>query len=750
MKYKSTFVRLLILLLLWPVAMNAQEQSAKRIFITLDVSKSMDRNNKYVVANYTAQAISVFSNSNDKLIVYYLGEKHEFSNNDGYKKLHISYESLPSRKATYHEISDLLRFMNDYKPDAKYQDWLFIIGDGHWDWDGALNDYNRATAEFSDFIDKNEIHVCYLQTGEVLTNPYAFTTYLESMASPKVDARRSDTTGSSVMNQCTYFANKILGFSNTSVNIEQESEQCVSFSSEFPLNRFLLVHQSQRLAEGDLNVESAEFSGNSIPFKLKGNPTTKPLVKRGAPFLSGSVWEIDYKQTIPANEKVKVCFNQKVDVANLNLYPYVDVVLNVTPHSTETGPLNKLKKNYFEICKKEGQVVIVLEATDSQGRKFEPPLMQKMDVGVFVGGDVRRASFRASDTTFVVTLPMPDETLSYYATVESPGYFSRITETQTVVKSENCPLEKAPMITLPVQSFDPVPFKDLIDGRDFGGVIVDTMFQQLCENGGFDVQEVESSSAWYSEKPTLSLDGNHIRLIHKPNSKWCECAYPDLLQYTVTLRSSSGIPMGEYLYEGFTIPITVPVDKRGWVIRCKDYLIVGGSLLLFIIYLVALLKKKRFKKSARIIPTYMELKGGVFRENKNDKGRSLRKKTFGAWFRRWLDPFTDEKRFMEWQTPPAGYITFVADKSKDKVNITRASYNSAKMRMATFDPDNNSKIIEMDDIQVYSGKKYEGKLFFEPGGINDENGYRLFVIMLILASIVAEGFVLFTLIKAIL
>ena len=75
MKNKNIYLKLLLFLLLCPVALTAQDENTKpkRIFITLDVSMSME-GNRYNMANYTAQTISVFSNPDDQLIVYYLNE----------------------------------------------------------------------------------------------------------------------------------------------------------------------------------------------------------------------------------------------------------------------------------------------------------------------------------------------------------------------------------------------------------------------------------------------------------------------------------------------------------------------------------------------------------------------------------------------------------------------------------------------------------------------------------------------------
>ena len=57
-------------LLVGSFASHAQSaaQKPKRIYITLDVSGSME-GNKYLMANYAAQSIAVFSNAEDRVYV---------------------------------------------------------------------------------------------------------------------------------------------------------------------------------------------------------------------------------------------------------------------------------------------------------------------------------------------------------------------------------------------------------------------------------------------------------------------------------------------------------------------------------------------------------------------------------------------------------------------------------------------------------------------------------------------------------
>ena len=59
MKLRIQFVILFLLLLAMGQAQSIM-QKPKRIYITLDVSGSM-KGNKYIMANYAAQSIAVFS-----------------------------------------------------------------------------------------------------------------------------------------------------------------------------------------------------------------------------------------------------------------------------------------------------------------------------------------------------------------------------------------------------------------------------------------------------------------------------------------------------------------------------------------------------------------------------------------------------------------------------------------------------------------------------------------------------------------
>lgn len=730
-------------------------QKAKRIYITLDVSGSM-RGNKYVMANYAAQVISVFSNTNDLVYLYYLGSKHDLGSSNGYKAIQIPYQNLPSRKNTYSEISDLTGFVNSYHPDPNYQDWLFIVGDGDWDYRSAKGEYDTTIEKLKNLLRKEHLQVCYLQTGETVGQEYAFTRFLLQQNSPFVDVRKSDISASSVLENCIYFTNKILGFSNMSVGLQPAGDSCVSFSSEFPLERCLLVCQSDKVTTKDLKILSVECSGSVVNVSTKGNPSTRPLVDED-PVLSGAVWELNSLQTIPANETVKVRFNQKIDSHSLIIYPYVDVTIAMHPWSVNMDTLVEPKPDCFQICDKENRVLVKINITDRYGRKFLPPLMQKMNVKFVISGTEIPASYSSSDTTFSAVLPVPGDTVSYLSVVESPGYFNRTSELQTVTKSPNaCPPEKLPMITLPAQHFESIRFKDLIENNEFGGKVEDSLFQAIASFALFDEKKTEDLTG-YNFVGAVSFDQNDNRLVFSqlPKSNWCECAFPDTMRYNVTLGFSDGLVIGDNSYSGFIIPVLVPVDKRPWLMRCKYYLITGISIFVFILYLWALLNKKRFKKDAKVVPSYVKTTMGR-RSEQSQRGTPLRKKSFGAWLNRWFNPFGNESNAIKLSSLGIPSIRFVAGQSKEEVKIVSSSFNSKTMSMAG--SRNNVAVEEGKLIPFYgkitfysdSTKKREiGTLVFSSGSNDDEGGYRIFLILELLISLAAELFVIFVLFKSI-
>lgn len=755
MKVLLKLIALLVLLAM-PLCSQAQPSAPKpkRIYITLDVSASM-RGNKYVMANYAAQALTVFRNPEDVVKVYYLGRGHSITGGEGYKQLQIPYEKHSGR-STYFEMSDISQFLKDYKPDAHYQDWLFIIGDG--DWDYARQKYDDTAKAFEQFLAKEQLRVCYLQTGDRLDKDFAFTQFLNDLHSDLVDVRRSDTTAVSVLSNCIYFANKILGFSNSSVKLKKKGRTRVTFCSELPLERCLLVYQSGQVGAKEVAITSVTCKGRKVGTTVKGNPTTQPLVASGASVVNGIVWEMSSSQPIAANDTVEVCFNQEIDVDKLTLYPFVDVSVGMRPWSVALDTLTEASPDVYQICDQESQVLVKISVTDKYGHKFPPPLMQVMDVKLSVDGNEIPATYSSADTTFQLTLPMSSDTISYLSMVECPGYFSRVSPRQTVVKAAGiCPPERLPLITLPVQQFSPIVFSTIRDGEGFGGQIQDSLFAVVAPLVNFDEQTIEETSETgyfghvsfsYNQDGTLAFN-------YESGSEWCECAFPDTLTYLVTLRSTHGVLCGDRVYEGFVVPVAVPMDHRAWAVRCKLYLVALFVLLLLEIYFFALLKKNRFHKTARLKNSYATEDS---RREVEKNGHLLRRPGLGSWFSRWLNPFGPERSSIRFTRPRTGSMTFLASDSKNRVLLTAASFDPKTMSVPNYVPrPATDKKGKNDPISISVGtsiaiKKTQaaatttlGHLKLVSEGKDDEGGFRGFIAVLMILGFLALGFVFFVL-----
>ena len=254
----------------------------------------------------------------------------------------------------------------------------------------------------------------------------------------------------------------------------------------------------------------------------------------------------------------------------------------------------------------------------------------------------------------------------------------------------------------------------------------------------FDIT-TESDHDYLFDKIEAIVSRDTVYIKFHPRNDWCDCFVPKQIKVNVILvpKTDEGDGTGRVV-----IPTVVPVTKENpWIVSCLWVLILLTVLLILILYLWALLKKNRFKKSARIVNTYMEMKGSLVRETEPQSGIRLRQKGIIPWINRWLVPLRDERRTIIWQTPAAGSITFVAAKSKEIVDITRESFNPRIMRMADYDPNNpdqtRERLLKMDDnIRVYQNNRYQGRLEYVSGGTNDEKLYRLIISIFIGFSLV--------------
>ena len=228
------------------LTLSLSAQESKRVYITLDVSGSMN-GNKYALANYTTQMIVTLCDDDDEVYMIVYGVEECLSKNNSPLKLiqkPISNIKFGNPKSTSSEFEDIICFNNVYKPSDNKQNWLFIIGDGDWWYSPTLTTkYKKDKDRFREIIKKGSLNVCYLQTEHTLDKVTDFTKFADSLGI--VDIRKSDINPSTIKDGCNYFARKILGFSELSLKVKKSGQKCINIKAELPLKGFYLVYQDE-------------------------------------------------------------------------------------------------------------------------------------------------------------------------------------------------------------------------------------------------------------------------------------------------------------------------------------------------------------------------------------------------------------------------------------------------------------------------------------------------------------------------
>jgi len=302
--------------------------------------------------------------------------------------------------------------------------------------------------------------------------------------------------------------------------------------------------------------------------------------------------------------------------------------------------------------------------------------------------------------------------------------------------------------TLPIVKCDSISLVMLKNGVETKGILEN--WNDDIEDGTIVDVVAESGDSYLLDPLEPEIVGDTIILSVKASNNWCDCFVPSQIEVDIIVSYESNEGLKKRV-----VPMTIPINReRSWLSRCLWVVLTITGLLLFVLYLRALLRKRRFKKSARIKHSYMELRGGRYVESELQDGIRLREKGFVAWVKRWLVPFPDERRTPPmWLTPPAGSITFVAAKSKEVVDIKKQVLDSDKLRMEGYDPDSDDDdkdTVEMDTIRVYRQKRYEGRLEYDSGSKDDEKHYRIIICVLIMASILVIGALILLMIKGLL
>lgn len=748
-----TFFVTLVLLLTSGHEMFSRQP--KRVYITLDVSGSMV-GDKYVLANYTVQMINTLCEKGDEvyLIVngYSVEEKTKIAElstmSDPLKFLQKPITDLAKSLGCGGdaEIGSIWRFCDSYKPSDKYDDWMFILGDGIW----CTDIYDKVTEKFKKIVESGSLNVCYLQTGSNLFEHNDFTKFSETLGI--IDIGKSSVDPKTIRDGCNNFAKKILGFSDSPFKLKKGDDKTIVLTSELPLKQFVIVCQDSVDPKNLPKVISVENEGSSLTFATKGYPSSEVGTTDATVVLNGGVWRVDHSAGIKADSKVKIQFDRKTDLSTVTVFPLVDISFNSLSLSSLSGNLKRLNANTFSICRDESTAKVRLELEEG-GDGLSESAMKKMRVRITSDNIEYAATFK--DGGFECGIPIESDTTMYYAECDLPGYFHFTTNPQMIVKGD-CDRKEPTMVDkeMPESEMGSISISSLRRGEETPVSIYNTESLAILDPSKFDLQ-VEVENGYLFEKPTIRVDGDHFYIGLFPRGEWCDCLLPDKLHLKIISEPKEGQLIDGLQYSRTIHPLVYNVIKEdSWFSRCKWVLIWIILLIVFLIYLRALTRKCRFAKTAGIDEFYTE----SFGEEHYGK-KKLREKGFGPWLNRWFNPFSPERRTLKFNASVYTTLHFEAMNGPGGVKISQSDYKEDTMSLEGYQPMDGSQkdkkgnktpiIWKRGQSMQLSQLTLRGRLQYSVKSKGDDIGaFRVFLGMLKIASFAAIATLVFMLLRS--
>ena len=277
------------------------------------------------------------------------------------------------------------------------------------------------------------MNVCFLQTGRRENETSDFLKFVEPMGI--VDIKKTGTSTSSIRGGCDFFARKILGFSDVPLKVSSSGRNSIYVKPELPLSEFVVVYQDEVESQNLPKLQTASAGVRNLGITLKGTPTTTPVRTSNDARLSGNVWKIESSGVIPAGETIELTFDQNVSSKNVSVFPVVkNMVFSSIGLDFAGNSLKRLDSNVFSICKDVIKAVIKVDLNDASHQLIPEDLMKQIKVEIKANN--RSYPARYENGSFQAKIDLVDDETQYYAEIDCPGYFKRVTNITTIRKGE--------------------------------------------------------------------------------------------------------------------------------------------------------------------------------------------------------------------------------------------------------------------------------------------------------------------------
>ncbi len=658
----------------------------KTIYITLDISGSM-HNQKYEYGNYGAQVISAMNTDNEVVLI--VGYKNiSISGKKGLSKIQKDDSAIGDRNYGT-EIADIMLFNEVFDPNKKNQE-IFIIGDGDW------NRVKEIEDAFKKHVDKGNLRVTFLATLTDLNFEYNFEKYLKEINTGKIYKTDSDKL---VIQKVNTIVEEITGVSGFPKKKIDKDGKCLTFSPELNIKEVVFMYQDNKGLNAIPKIINVEIAGASSKIELLGQPSTESFQSYGG-LVSSNIYKL--RKKINAGTNVKVCFDKKIDLNKLKIFPVTDIAISSLGIVVADSDVVDIDLNTKGVCKNNEEAIVQI-GFDQASNEVANKVLQRTKVTIISEGKTYKAKY--NNGLFEATIPLTGETTTYRVESELKGYFRINSGQKSIVKSAACkPVEPPkppplPPITMPPLNFGTLEMGDSGCGGKIRAQMVDSISNKSLDPTLFDI-EVDNNYIYLFKKVSVTiLEDNWIELNLEPRGFWCSCFMPDEVKFNFTSKPKEALTEDGKQYRETTYPLIIKINKtETWSSRCSWLLLSMLISLGLIIYLIFLSRKKRFRKGAKIVqeaPSVRTIKSLNPTYIKTDF--KLRKKGFAAWLNRWINPFTTENIVRTFETAGGKSFHFSASRSPREVFFPKSNFDPSTMSYLNYDEYDNNKEISLDE-----------------------------------------------------
>lgn len=398
---------------------------AKNIFVVYDDSKSMNKDNRNIYANYAMQTLISLLEDEDNLTITKMSDV----DNDFRNKLVVDLKNIPneikyfrdkvnpcSNVTPYKSVESIIDYIN--KMDIEDENnWLVIISDGYFEDGKEIPELEKIEEKINKAVKNKKIKPIFLLIGsseeelDTYERQKGVDIWKEVFGRGEYPKIYKSVGKKDIVDKMNEIAQLLTNKSSSiEKNYKIEGNKIV-FSPLFPLNKIILLNQDDEIENKlkEISVDNNKLENIKIYSPKKNSKNLN---------LNGSIVHINSDNNNLLNQgQLVIEFKNKVP-ENIQLYPEVAGKFNVTLFDENN---KEIKERVVSI--EEGKEVKIIGKIENVKNGTPLKYVDGTLVMINYGGEKIQLKYNAKNNQYETKLIILKEKKSIDAIAEYKGYF---------------------------------------------------------------------------------------------------------------------------------------------------------------------------------------------------------------------------------------------------------------------------------------------------------------------------------------